>query len=382
MAESRDAAEAVVAGHICLDIIPAVTDYDSGEVAPLRPGMLVHVGAVTLATGGAVANTGIALHRLGVRTSLMGKMGGDLFGQGILDALKGAGSALSEGMIEDQRASTSYSIVLSLRGSDRTFLHFPGANDLFSASDIPYETLAGASVFHFGYPPLMARFYDDGGAELVAMLSRVRQVGVRTSLDMACPGPGSRARDVSWPEILKAALPYVDFFSPSWDDLVVLLGLPDDQPDASALTHVSEQMLAWGTRLVMIKLGSFGAYFRTANREFLSPCFVVDVAGTDGAGDATIAGLLAAWLQGMPLERAATVAVAVGACCVEAHDATSGILDWEATLRRIDKGWARRETILLSGWRWDEGNAIYSGPGNTGGAACDGWPTPKNRQLR
>ncbi|MGZ3675869.1 MAG: carbohydrate kinase family protein, partial [Ktedonobacterales bacterium] len=63
-----------VAGHICLDVIPAM----SGASDALRPGALVHVGPAQFATGGTVANVGLALHRLGMRPRLIGKIGDDL----------------------------------------------------------------------------------------------------------------------------------------------------------------------------------------------------------------------------------------------------------------------------------------------------------------
>ena len=78
--------EAVVAGHICLDIIPQF-EIDQGDElsAYLAPGRLTDVGPATLSTGGTVSNTGINLHRLGVHTQLMGKVGDDVLGKAILD---------------------------------------------------------------------------------------------------------------------------------------------------------------------------------------------------------------------------------------------------------------------------------------------------------
>jgi hypothetical protein len=52
--------DAVVAGLICLDIIPRFPDP-----VTLAPGKVTEIGAADLATGGAVANTGLALHLLG-----------------------------------------------------------------------------------------------------------------------------------------------------------------------------------------------------------------------------------------------------------------------------------------------------------------------------
>ena len=54
-----------VAGHICLDIIPTFHSASREFKDILIPGKLIDVGPASMATGGSVSNTGIALHRLG-----------------------------------------------------------------------------------------------------------------------------------------------------------------------------------------------------------------------------------------------------------------------------------------------------------------------------
>jgi sugar/nucleoside kinase (ribokinase family) len=146
------------------------------------------------------------------------------------------------------------------------------------------------------------------------------------------------------------------------------------------LTNLSDKLLAMGVRIILLKLGHQGLYLRTgnlellenlghalpsapmlwANQEFWSPCFAVDVVGTTGAGDATIAGFLSALLRDLPPKRAVTVAVGVGACNVEAPDALSGLRSWEETLSRIDHGWEKHAfTIDHPDWRWDEVNKLW-----------------------
>ncbi len=98
-----------------------------------------------------------------------------------------------------------------------------------------------------------------------------------------------------------------------------------------------------------------------ANREWWSPCFAVEVVGTTGSGDATIAGFLSALLRGLSAREALTMAVAVGACNVEAADAISGLRSWEATQARVAQGWAQRPLDLSAfGWHKDEGSAIWA----------------------
>ena len=383
----------VVAGHICLDIIPTFARGETGWADILVPGKLVHVGAAVTATGGAVSNTGLALHRLGLPTRLMGKVGDDLLGHAILEILRGHGLELAEGMLVTQEAPSSYTIVINPPGVDRIFLHCPGANDTFTARDVPYRQLRGAKLFHFGYPPLMRRMYQEGGVELAALLRGAKECGLTTSLDMARPDPASEAGQADWQRILARALPYVDVFLPSVDETLFMLDpsrfrqLGGDllgHTDGELLRSLAEPLLAMGAAVVGLKLGEQGLYLRTssepgrlralgacaparpgewAGRELLAPCFQVEVVGTTGSGDCTIAGFLAALAEDLSPEEAMVSAVAVGACNVERADATSGIPTWREVRSRIQAGWPRRPTTLsLPGWRWDQTVGLWRGP--------------------
>ena len=113
-----------------------------------------------------------------------------------------------------------------------------------------------------------------------------------------------------------------------------------------------------GAKLVGVKAGSKGLYLASKSKleglgratpanvadwkgiELWAPCFKVDVAGTTGAGDATVAGLLMAWLRSFSPTAAVRAATAVGACCCEQPDAVSGVRSWEETERRCQSGWA------------------------------------------
>ncbi len=192
-------------------------------------------------------------------------------------------------------------------------------------------------------------------------------IASKGSLDMAYPDPESPAGQADWRAILRNTLPFVDIFLPSLDEILFLLwrktGLP---PSPALLEDVSAELLALGARLVVLKLGDRGLYLRVSAEPALQglgracpadlaawagfeawlPCFEVEVVGTTGAGDATIAGFLAALLRGLPPQQALQAALAVGACNVEAADAFSGLRSWEATLERIQAGWRQRPEVF------------------------------------
>lgn len=383
----KKSVEVIVAGHICLDILPDFTQH-TPESDMLVPGKLTTVGPATLAIGGAVANAGLALHRLGISTRLVGKVGDDHLGRLILHILREADPALAEEMIVTREAATSYSIVVSLPDVDRVFFHHTGANDVFRPTDLPPEHYRDARLFHVGYPPLLREMYVDGGQTFAALLRELKAYGLTTALDMALPDPRSEAGVVNWNDWLSRVLPHVDIFFPTSDEILAMLGYTRDgaYPPLSGplLSEVAERLLAKGAAIVALKLGSDGLYMRTTgemrrlaalgkcappdlrawqDRELLVPCFQVEVAGTTGAGDCTIAGYLAGLLQQLAPEEVMTGAVAVGACSVETVDATSGVPDWDGVRARIERGWPRRAPALeLPGWCSDRAAVVWHGP--------------------
>ncbi len=394
--------EAIVAGHICLDIIPTLP----GGPITIVPGRLIEAGKAILSTGGPVSNTGLALYKLGITTRLMGKVGDDLFGQAILQLIEAEGKGLARGMVIARDESSSYSVILSPPNTDRIIIHSPGSNDTFGADDVRYDLLETAGLFHFGYPPLMARMYSDEGGELARIFARAKELGVTTSLDLGMPDPATPAGKADWRTILTNTLPYVDVFLPSIEELLLLLrrqtfeklsskagkhGSILDLVSPEIFSELGGMMLDMGARIIGIKAGYRGLYLRTADlhkleqigraqptrlvawadRELWAPCFSTQVIGTTGAGDATIAGFLMGLLRGMMPEATLSAACAVGACNVEAADALSGIKSWPETMERIAAGWPRllvekkgRPALDLASfkWRWDEAHEVWVGP--------------------
>lgn len=363
----------ISAGHICIDITPVFPlENRCSEVSELLvPGKLIHMKPADVHTGGSVANTGLALKLLGADVQLLGKVGNDAFGTMIRDLLAGYGAG---GLIVDEESSTSYSVVLAIPGIDRIFLHSPGANNTFTNADIPEEALSDAALFHFGYPPVMKKLYENDGAELAAILRRMKERDIATSLDMTSVDPNSDAGRVDWVKILTAVLPYTDFFVPSFEELCFMLdrerydalsakggdmaeGL-DMEKDVKPL---AAKCLELGCRTVLIKCGTSGMYFRTADRqtmaqvgsrleldariwasrEGIQPCFRADqvLSGT-GAGDTSIAAFLMAAAEGKSPEQCVALAAAEGACAVTAYDALSGLKPLDVLEARIASGWA------------------------------------------
>jgi sugar/nucleoside kinase (ribokinase family) len=331
----------VVAGHLCLDIIPKIQSDTA-----LEPGTLVDTGPADLATGGAVSNVGIALHKLGADVRLVGKIGDDAFGKIVLAQFESFG--LARDIQIETGSVTSYTVVVSPPKTDRIFLHCPGCNDSFISADVPDSVLTGASHFHFGYPPLMAAMRADDGLELVSLFQRAKRLGLSTSLDMSLPDKNSDQGKTDWTQLLTNVLPYVDFFMPSEEELAFML-----PQVVFGIEELARTCLNLGCAVIVIKRGTDGLFAQSASvgrldaiakysdpntwssQRLTQSIFPVEVVGTTGSGDATIAGFLLGLVNGRSFQDCLAIGCAVGAMSVEGVDAVSGIKSWSEACDRF-----------------------------------------------
>lgn len=379
---------ALVAGHLCLDMTPQFATSSLPE-----PGALTIVGPVTLATGGAVSNTGQSLIKMGIPTQLCARIGSDYFGRGVIDVLERNAPGSTRTLAVVPGDVTSYTVVLSPVGKDRAFVHCPGANDNFTSADLPpHDVLAKIDLTHIGYPPVMRRMYVDGGRELVKLLSICKSTGATTSLDLCMIDPNGENGRVDWQQILADVLPYVDAFVPSLDELLLMWDPPAyasrrDGTSKGVPISYFQTMAGWalalGARIVLLKAGTQGIYVRTASadrmikvgraappdtanwagRELWAAPFEPDqLVTTTGAGDAAVAGFLAGLLRGATIEESLVMACAAGCCCVEAADTTSGVRTWDETRARIATGWKQMPVQPGAGWTLDADRRVWCGP--------------------
>ncbi len=366
----------IVAGHVCLDITPVFSGQEGNSLGEIfSPGKLLQMKQAEVHTGGCVANTGLAMKLLGADVSLMGKVGADEFGS-IIKRIFSEHHA-GQGLIAVSEESTSYSVILAPPGIDRIFLHNPGANDTFCADDIPDKSLEGCALFHFGYPTLMRRMYEEEGKELLRIFRKAKDAGAATSLDFAMVNEDTDAGRACWEKILEKVLPSVDFFVPSVEELCFMLDkerfvqwqqracgrdITEILDAGRDVRPLADRCMELGAKVLLIKCGSTGMYYRTACRETLlaisdriklqveewenqegfEKSYRPDrVLSGSGAGDTSIAAFLVSMLNGRSLQQAVRLAAAAGASCVASYDALSGLRSLDELEARIEAGWEK-----------------------------------------
>ena len=80
-----------------------------------------------------------------------------------------------------------------------------------------------------------------------------------------------------------------------------------------------------------------------------------------GSGDSSIAGFLAAFLNGKTIEEAIRIGCAVGGQNVQVFDALSGIKTWEETLAMIPT-WEKNHLVVEGDyWSYDDIGDVWVG---------------------
>jgi sugar/nucleoside kinase (ribokinase family) len=305
----------------CVGILVADVVGKPIEQMPER-GRLALVERIELHSGGCAANTGVALAKLGVDTALIGKVGSDGFGDFLVSCFERVGID-SGGVVRDPVAATAATMVLVHGDGERSFLHYLGANATFRMEDVDFARVRRSKILHVAGAFVMPML---DGAPTAELLRRAKAEGILTALDTVWDARGR------WMETLAPCLPYVDYLLPNIEEARMLAGGRKQPKD------VAKYLLDAGAKVVGLKLGERGSYLRAADGTELSvPALPVQAIDALGAGDAYVAGFLAGLARGWDLERCARFANAVGACCVTALGATTGVRSFDETLAFMER---------------------------------------------
>jgi len=264
-----------------------------------------------LTTGGNVSNVGIDLARLGFRVGAITRVGNDSIGRFVTQHYRTFGMD-TEGVIIDAKAQTSATIVGVDASGERTFLHTRGCMKNFRAHDIlsRIPLIQKAPIFAIGYLGLL----PETEKEFKHLFRTLKhETSVKILLDTAA-SPRVTATE------LRGFLPYVDYFIPSYEEAVMITGHKTPESIVKALLD------AGAPHVVGVKLAERGCYISDGRHgKIVKAKRVKKVVDATGAGDAFVAGFIAATLRGLDPFGAARVANSVAASCVSAVGASTAI---------------------------------------------------------
>src|SRR5262249_3553235 len=177
-------------------------------------GELVMADRLLVTIGGCAANAAVDLHKMGIRTAVVGRVGDDIFGRAVAELLKDAGVDAS-GLVVSPGADTSQTLIDNVTGQDRRFINTLRANAEFRPTAMPLARMPRCRPLFLGGYLLMPRVPPE---ELIPGFAAARSAGVKTILDVAIPGPAD------YLPRLEKLLPHVDVFLPNNHEAELITG--------------------------------------------------------------------------------------------------------------------------------------------------------------
>lgn len=258
-----------------------------------EPGPLSLASHFSKRLAGADSNVAIGLARLGFRVGWLSRLGADTFGDHVRLAIESEGVDISQVITDRERLTGMMLKSRAVGGADPVIeYHRRGsAASALSPADLDRGYMLAARHYHAtGISPALS---PEAHALVLGTMRDMRAVGRTVSFD-------PNLRPALWPNeaVMRARLlelaGHADWVLPGLGEGRLLTGHTEPR-------DIAGYFLERGAQAVVVKLGSAGAYFRTAHEQGVVPAVPVqDVVDTVGAGDGFAVGLLSARLEGRP----------------------------------------------------------------------------------
>lgn len=323
-----------VAGNIIADMVKSINEYP-------EKGMLAVISDVSVAVGGCAPNTAIDLAKIDntLHVSAIGRVGNDANGKFVVDTMK-QNSVDTDMVITTDNVPTAFSDVMSVKGGERTFFTYSGANAVFSPEDIDLSKLS-CKLFHIGYILLLDMFDKEDseyGTVMAGFLKDVQKRGIKTSIDCVSNSEGDFGAKII------PALKYSDYVIINEIECCNIWGFSprteDGKLDVETLKLAMQKMIEAGVKEKVIIHCKEAGFCLSSNGKFTA-VGSLDVdkklfKGSVGAGDAFCAGSLYGIYNGYSDKEILEFASAAAVCNLFEANSIDGMRSKEEIIKIKD----------------------------------------------
>ena len=227
--------------------------------------------------GGAPCNLLSMLTRLGKKTAFIGKVGDDIFGRQLMEAVKEVGIG-TEGLKVDKEVNTTLAFVKTLEGGDRDFSFYrnPGADMMLSVEDLHENLIKNCTIFHYGS---LSMTHEECKKATIKAIETAKAAGAMLSFDPNLREPLWKNLDDA-KECIHYGMTQCDILKISDNEIVWFTGEEDYDRGIEILKK------KYDIPLILLSMGPDGsrAYYKDIRVEV--PAFKnSDTIETTGAGD-------------------------------------------------------------------------------------------------
>lgn len=275
---------------------------------------------IKITTGGDAFNVASNLTALGEKVDFVSAVGDDMYGYASCEYGTRLGVPLDN--IKKTEGNTSVTAVLIEPDGERHFVVQKGAGHRLKSRDIPEKLLEKNDLLYIGS---IGGFDGFDGEELRDLLLRAKEHQMITVAD------ATGAMDEEMKRKVELEYPYLDIFLPSMCEARYLSGGETAEECAAFFTGK-------GIKTVIIKDGENGAFLFDQDVAERIPAFKSHVEDTTGAGDAFVAGFIAAFSRGYDLEACIKTGNAAGAICVTRVGSNGNLPKFDELEEYAEKG--------------------------------------------
>ncbi len=229
--------------------------------------------------GGAPCNVLSMLTKLGHSTAFIGKVGDDMFGRQLRDALVEVGIG-TEGLLMDPNYNTTLAFVHTYENGDRDFSFYrdPGADMMLRKEEINADLIKGCRVFHYGSLSMT----DDDCFEATKEAIRIaKEAGAIISFDPNLRPPLWKDDLDRAKERISYGLSQCDVVKISDNEIKWFTGKDDYDDGAKYLMENYPNL-----KLILVSLGPDGSMAFLGDKSVsVGPFLNPDTIETTGAGD-------------------------------------------------------------------------------------------------
>lgn len=227
--------------------------------------------------GGAPCNVLAMLSKLGHKTTFIGKVGKDFFGEQLKDAIKEVGIDAT-GLCMDEEIHTTLAMVHTYPDGDRDFSFYrnPGADMMLSESDLKEELIRDTKIFHFG---TLSMTHEGVRKATKKALEIAKEAGAIISFDPNLRPPLWNSLDEAKDQVLYG-LNYCDILKISDNEIQWLTG---EEDYTAGVQWINDR---FQIPLILVSMGKEGsrAYYQ-GNMVEVKPFIQKNTIETTGAGD-------------------------------------------------------------------------------------------------
>lgn len=234
--------------------------------------------------GGAPCNVLAMLERLGKKTAFIGKVGKDMFGTQLKEAVEEVGID-TRNLIMDEEVHTTLAFVHTYPDGDRDFSFYrnPGADMMLNKSEVQEDLIKDSRIFHFG---TLSSTHEGVREATRHAIDVAKEAGCIITFDPNLRPPLWKSLDDAKAEI-EYGMTKCDVLKISDNEVEFLFGTTDYDKGAALIRE------KYNIPLVLITMGKEGsrAYYKDLRVE-AAPFLQENTIETTGAGDTFCASAL------------------------------------------------------------------------------------------